>query len=254
MQRLYTRLYSTKNFYQLFPKTFPKGKPQWTVDLRQLRQEYRKLQAVSHPDAQGSTTNDDSSTLNKAYHTLRQPLTRSQYLLQTQAHIDLSKDQVASEITQQDPELLMTVLDIHEQLESITTEEDLHQISKENKQRMERVQELLDDCYANHDFETAARLTIELKYWVNLDNAIKEWEPGKPVHLTHWFLVWKKKKRGRRGEEKKYVVLVASQTHFLTYFTYNLEQLILVWEFRIHISQILPILLLWQGTVSAISS
>ena len=26
---------------------------------------------------------------------------------------------------------------------------------------------------------------IRLKYWVNIANACKEWEPGKPVHLTH---------------------------------------------------------------------
>lgn len=63
----------------------------------------------------------------------------------------------------------------------------------------------------------------------------------------------KEEEEGGRGR-KKYILLVASQTHFLTYFTYNLEQLILVWEFRIHISRILPILLLWQGTVSATSS
>ena len=43
----------------------------------------------------------------------------------------------------------------------------------------------LKKAHESQDWEAAATLTVELRYWSNLDNAIKEWEPGKPILLTH---------------------------------------------------------------------
>jgi hypothetical protein len=35
------------------------------------------------------------------------------------------------------------------------------------------------------DLERAKSLTIELQYLQNLDNAAKDWQPGKRVEITH---------------------------------------------------------------------
>ena len=35
------------------------------------------------------------------------------------------------------------------------------------------------------DLDRAKSLTIELQYLQNLDNAAKEWQPGKRVEITH---------------------------------------------------------------------
>ena len=84
-----------------------------------------------------------------------------------------------------DPQLLMQVLDVHEQLEDISGESDLKVIEQANKQRLKDCEERLKKAHESQDWEAAATLTVELRYWSNLDNAIKEWEPGKPILLTH---------------------------------------------------------------------
>lgn len=187
------RLFVT--FYELFPRTFPGGKPSWSVEQTKLRKEYRALQAQHHPDmlSKGNSSNqsvaddggDQSSLLNKAYHTLKDPLLRSQYVLKVVRGIDLTNEQVAQRIMQSNPKLLMQVLDIHEQLEEMENEGDVRVIEQENKQRIKELETRLNSCYENDQYDTAAQLTVELKYWVNLAKAIKEWEPGKPVNLTH---------------------------------------------------------------------
>lgn len=180
-------------FYQLFPRTFPKGEPTWNYDQGKLRKEYRALQAQHHPDmitkSEGSVeandNGDQSSLINKAYHTLKDPLLRSQYVLKLVDGIDLSQEHVAQEIMQKNPSLLMQVLDIHEQLEDVENEEDVRAIDQENRKRIKNIESELTECYASKNYKQAAELTIELRYWANLAKAIKEWEPGKPVNLTH---------------------------------------------------------------------
>lgn len=190
MHRLLLRSYSnassktSKTLFQWFPKTFTSGKPQWEVDLKKLRKEYRQLQSEHHPDVITSTVDNVSSELNRAYKTLSKPLPRSQYILSLHG-IDLTQDGEAQKVMSKDPQLLMLVLDVHEQLEDINSEEDLKQIEQENKQRLNECEQKLKKAHESQDWETAAMLTVELRYWSNLDNAIKEWEPGKPILLTH---------------------------------------------------------------------
>lgn len=182
-------------FYELFPRTFPEKKPSWTIDQPALRKEYRSLQAQHHPDmisSNGAANNviendggDQSSLLNKAYHTLKDPLLRSQYVLKVVCGVDLTQEQVAQKIMQSNPSLLMQVLDTHEQLEEMENEEDVRTIEQENKQRIKGIESQLKDCFEQKQYDEAARMTVELKYWVNLAKAIREWEPGKPVTLTH---------------------------------------------------------------------
>ncbi|GAV55786.1 hypothetical protein ZYGR_0AY01790 [Zygosaccharomyces rouxii] len=180
-------------FYELFPKTFPKKAPVWNFDQRQLRKEYRNLQAQHHPDMLGGNLSQEvansggsySSLLNKAYHTLKEPLPRSQYMLKVLNNVDLTEEKLSQSIMQSDPSILMQVLDTHEQLEEVQNEEDVRKIDLENRYRIKGIESQLQECYETTDYERAARLTVELKYWVNLANAIKEWQPGKPVTITH---------------------------------------------------------------------
>ncbi|EDO17121.1 hypothetical protein Kpol_1025p42 [Vanderwaltozyma polyspora DSM 70294] len=174
---------SISSFYELFPKNFPNGKPVWSIDNNKLRKEYRSLQSKFHPDAIASNHEDNdnknlSSLINKAYQTLKNPLDRSQYLLKLIKNIDLSNEEVAQNLTQNDPNLLLTVLDVHEQLEDIDNDfENIKEIELENKKRIMNIEQNLNTLYENQDYDKIAKLTIELKYWVNLSKAIKEWEP-----------------------------------------------------------------------------
>lgn len=209
--------YSTavKSFFQLFPRTFPHGGPPkepFMVDLRALRREYRQLQSEHHPDIvigsqalkldEGSSVNADvfSSLVNKGYSTIRNPYTRVAHLIELHhpQNVDVTQDEVAKEIIagfqQLSPEkalaygeMLMQVLDAHEALEMAENESDLDDLSAENDVRIDETEENIDKLLSEKTvaWEAVMMEAIRMKYWVNIRNGIKEWEPGKPVHLTH---------------------------------------------------------------------
>lgn len=181
----FRQLRFSSTFFELFPKTFPDKSPTWKIDQAKLRKEYRKLQATVHPDMSQDIGDDKSSLLNKAYHVLKDPLTRSQYLLKLNRGIDLTKDETKQNITNSDPQLLMQIIDIHEELMEVTEEDDVRTIEKANKDRIKVIEDKLTTAFKNNDYDTAVKLTVELKYWSNLALAIKEWAPGKRLELHH---------------------------------------------------------------------
>ncbi|OUM53283.1 hypothetical protein BVG19_g2552 [[Candida] boidinii] len=190
----------TPDYFKLFPQTFDKGlgppATSYIVDLKKLRKEYRSLQAQNHPDLQkniselagsapDSSAEDMSSFINTAYTTLKDPLKRAQYILKKNANIDVTSDETSQTYQFKDKELLMNILEIHEQLETLATETDLNRLQNENDERIESSELNLTHFFKEEDYESAAIETIKLKYWYNIHNALKEWENGKPVQLTH---------------------------------------------------------------------
>ncbi|GME78444.1 unnamed protein product [Ambrosiozyma monospora] len=197
---------SAIDFYKLFPKTFPNGAPpnsDFNVNSKLLRKEYRALQASNHPDLVNMGNSDKatefSSLLNKAYSTLNDPLTRSQYLLKRNAKIDLNEEGASQRYQLQSQDTLMDIMEIHEQLEEVKNEEDVARMEKENKKRVDEAIETLQGLYKKLEgessniekgkqeelYELIAAETVKLKYWVNIHNALKQWEAGCPVTLTH---------------------------------------------------------------------
>ncbi|CCD24675.1 J-type chaperone JAC1 NDAI_0D03610 [Naumovozyma dairenensis CBS 421] len=186
LRRFFIQKRTLTTFYELFPKTFPDKKPIWSIDQTKLRKEYRALQAQHHPDMVKEGEIDKQSTLlNKAYHVLKEPLRRSQYMIKLLHDIDLTQDSVKEKITNSDPDILMKVIDIHEQLMEIEDENDVNKVRQENQERIDAIEKKLTDAFERKDFDTAIKLTVELKYWSNVAYAIKEWAPGKEIHLNH---------------------------------------------------------------------
>lgn len=209
------RSYATKinTFFELFPKCFPSGGPPadlFIVNLRQLRREYRNLQSEHHPDVimgsaalssdSGSQKDRTSALVNRAYSTIRNPYTRAAYVAQLHHpdHLDITQDDVSKELISkfqsESPEyssdykmLLMTVLDAHESLELASSESDLESLLTENDARIEETEANIEKLLTAKPivWEDVIIEAIRMKYWVNIANGIKEWEPGKPVHLTH---------------------------------------------------------------------
>lgn len=58
-------------------------------------------------------------------------------MIQILKDVDLTVDSVAREYTQMDPELLMDVMDVHEQLLDANSRDEVREIEKVNKQRIE---------------------------------------------------------------------------------------------------------------------
>ena len=178
------------NAYDLFPATLSAGPPPngpFDIDLAALRREFLNRQADTHPDRQmdpslKAKAEGTSATLNENYIKLRDPLQRARMILLMQADIDLENDEAAKE---EDSELLMSVLEARETIEEAEKEEDLCTLKDENEKNIEESVGILGTAFANADWDAAKKETIRLRYWMNLRQAIHEWEPGKPVVLVH---------------------------------------------------------------------
>ncbi|KAK6462628.1 hypothetical protein DFJ63DRAFT_166034 [Scheffersomyces coipomensis] len=207
------------SYFELFPKNFPNQGPpgdSFLINDKTLRREFRGLQSENHPDVligssllnNNSTTtatndNEDfSSIINKAYTILRNPYNRIAHFIKVYhpQKLDITQDEVSKQLisdfnssspqsSQDYKDMLMTVLDAHESLEMATNEQDLQDLTLENNERINQSEEILDNLIQSewpiHDWNPILMESIKLKYWVNIQNGIKDWEPGKPVHLTH---------------------------------------------------------------------
>ena len=210
-----------KSYFDLLPRTFPHGAPpngSFFVDTKSLRREFSTLQSENHPDiilgssvlnenknvsdSDGTERADDkfSALLNRAYSTLKNPYSRIAHIVELNhpEHPDITRDEVAKDLIAQFQtalpessleykEMLMNVLEAHEQLEMATLETDLDTLSQENDERIHASEETINNLLKHEplNWNLVMMEAIKLKYWVNIQQAIRDWEPGKPVHLTH---------------------------------------------------------------------
>lgn len=174
--------------YHLFPKTLPKGPPPasaFKIDLSSLKREFLQLQAQAHPDKHPphlkTRAEATSSHINTAYKTLQNPLLRAQYLLSLR-DINVAEDETAKV---EDPELLMTVLDVREAIEEAQEEPELEPLKVENEARIDQAEQALEACFKNDDMEGAQREAVKLRYWINIRESLQNWEQGVPIILQH---------------------------------------------------------------------
>ncbi|MDN7127017.1 co-chaperone HscB [Pseudidiomarina terrestris] len=104
------------NHFELFDIT-----PVYALDLADLQLRYRKLQQAMHPDRFANASERDkllavqrTSQLNDAYHTLRDPLLRAEYIVSLRG-VDMQHEQK----TLQDPEFLMAQMAWRERVEEL---------------------------------------------------------------------------------------------------------------------------------------
>ncbi|RKP22796.1 hypothetical protein SYNPS1DRAFT_25319 [Syncephalis pseudoplumigaleata] len=151
--------------------------PTFDINTNQLRRAFLTIQQRVHPDAyarkderERELAEQQSSWLNHAYHTLRDPLARAQYLLQLY-DVDISESEsIAS------PELLMTVMQAREDIEETEDDVRIEAIAGENNLRIDATLNALKTAFQSRDIDRAKELTIELKYWYRIKTAIRTWE------------------------------------------------------------------------------
>lgn len=182
-----------KNHYTIFPKTLPNGPPPaspFTISLSDLRREFLALQALAHPDKfpSGSAKHRAealSARINEAYRALSDPLARAQYLLALNHGIDVMAEDGA-QTHPQDQETLMEVLESQEAMEEAEDEAAITELKTENERRREECVTKLGRALDGGDVETARNECVKLKFWYNIQDCLKEWEPGmKEIRIVH---------------------------------------------------------------------
>jgi len=83
--------------------------------------------------------------------------------------------------------MLMMVLEAHESLELATQDQDLEALSEENDERIVESEEAIGKLLETKPLNWNGIMmeAVRLKYWINIQKGIKDWEPGKPVNITH---------------------------------------------------------------------
>ena len=161
----------------------------WRIDLLELKNLWRKTMAISHPDRLVHKVHDEqeigsqqSAIVNKAYETLSSPLQRALYLLQ-RSGVESIEEGMAVE----DPSLLMEVMELQEALQDAETQEAVDQVGATNQMHIDRVLDALNKAFsdAHPNTNRIRQLAVELRYWTNIDKAVREWQPGQRVELHH---------------------------------------------------------------------
>ncbi|KAG0207438.1 hypothetical protein BGX28_001319 [Mortierella sp. GBA30] len=156
------------------------------VDVKDLRIKFFKIQQLIHPDSYSQNTNGDqiyaqqqSSLANKAYSTLKEPLSRANYIL------ELLGAPIHETESLNEPELLMEVMEARELLEDAQTEEEVHELKSVNDARIKETVSGLSNAFKDQDLEKAKTLAIQLQYWIRISNVIRDWAAGKTIVADH---------------------------------------------------------------------
>lgn len=162
-----------KNHFELFGLS-----PAFQIDLTQLEQSYRDIQAQVHPDKHAHLGDVErrlamqwATHTNEAYQTLRQPLARARYLLQMNG---VEGDEASN--TVMSPAFLMEQMEWREAIGEAKAAEALDDLEHldgrlraEMQQRLENLRQALDE---QRNFTAAAEQVRELKFMEKLREEI----------------------------------------------------------------------------------
>ncbi|KAL4872220.1 hypothetical protein BDV12DRAFT_193666 [Aspergillus spectabilis] len=187
---------NTTTHYTIFPQTFPSNSTPFSVDTALLRREFLSLQNTLHPDKYPPgplkhQAESLSARINEAYRTLLNPLLRAQYILHQYHGIDVTaEDGSGTGNKPLDPELLMEVMDVQEEIEELSgdagAEGRIEEMKKENEGRVKECVSGLEEAFGKGDVEGARELCVRLKFWVSVGEGLREWEPGmEGIRLIH---------------------------------------------------------------------
>jgi len=153
------------NFFELFDLPVS-----YDVDLNQVQQHYMELQKQVHPDkfVNGSDQEkrlsmQQTSWINEAQATLKEPVLRASYLLKLKG-IDVSLENE----TTSDTAFLMQQLEMRDRLEHIKNETDpvavLDSMAKEINSSSQLMMENFSEAYENDQFDEARELIRKLQF------------------------------------------------------------------------------------------
>ncbi|OXU28621.1 hypothetical protein TSAR_010926 [Trichomalopsis sarcophagae] len=146
------------------------------VVVEDIQKKYRQLQTLLHPDKFGQKSDKEkeisenlSSLVNKAYNTLLHPLDRGLYMLKLH---DVS---IPEGTTSLDPEFLMEVMEINEEVEeAFENKEKALMLLQKNRETLAVLTKQISTAFSNNDIDQAKKLLIRMKYYMSIDNRLKK--------------------------------------------------------------------------------
>lgn len=155
----------TSNFFELFELPVS-----YDVDLSKIQQHYMELQKQVHPDRFANSSDREkllsmqqTSWINEAQATLKDPVLRASYLLKLKGtDVDLENE------TTMDASFLMQQLEMRERLEKIKHEDDpldeLEIMARELKSSTDEMMEKFSRSYESDDIDDARECIRKLQF------------------------------------------------------------------------------------------
>ncbi|KAJ3271107.1 hypothetical protein HDV01_007044 [Terramyces sp. JEL0728] len=132
------------------------------------------MQAQVHPDIfssksklEKSISEQQSSEINAAFQILKDPLSRSQYLL------SLNGIEIDETVKTDDEQFLMEIMDIQEEIEELN-EEQVDDYIQQNNDKINGIIDNIGKAFKSNDLELAKKETIRLKYYYQIRNKLHE--------------------------------------------------------------------------------
>ena len=149
----------------------------FSIDEKELKTKYRALMGEYHPDRnqQANQLEQDlmrekSSAVTRAYQELTAAHTRAAHLMA------LRGKPMTESLSQQvvGMEFLMQVMAIREEIESISSDQDLRKLLQENDERMVDTCRAFEEALEQGDLDAALKHTARLQYWNRVAESIRE--------------------------------------------------------------------------------
>ncbi|KAI0335263.1 Co-chaperone Hsc20 [Cubamyces sp. BRFM 1775] len=155
----------------------------FAVDVQQLKQQFRAVQAVVHPDRWVSRPPEQqaiaaamSSRINEALHRLSNPLRRAEYILAREGFAGEESDKL------DDMDLLMEVMEAREGLANAESPEEVAEIRAENDAKIQESIQEIERLAANKDWPALRTAAIRLKYLQGIEYAAAAWPASMHDH------------------------------------------------------------------------
>lgn len=100
-----------------------------------------------------------SALVNKAYGVLQSPLKRALHLLA------IKGEKITEDQKLENPEFLMEIMELNEEVEDADTDEKLVELNKKSKQRLESLVKEISECFQKNDVKKAKEVVIKLRYY-----------------------------------------------------------------------------------------
>ena len=155
--------------------------PRFDLNLEELEKKYKKRAKEVHPDRFQSNPDarefinaqTQSTFLNDAYGTLRDPKSRIEYLLRLEG-IEVFDDEHASK-RKPDVGLLMKVMELREELEDIESESDLESFEARMDVEISKVFDDLKESFdGKKDFDASQDLAVRMQYLVKVRDEARD--------------------------------------------------------------------------------
>lgn len=127
------------------------------------------MKSIILPFQEEMDISDEYSRLvNKAYTTLRNPLSRGLYML------DIKGVSIDDDSGKMDKAFLLDVLEKNEEVENIKDEEALQKLLQSNSNEITKYIKSASNAFKANNLEMAREVLMKMKYFVNIENEIKK--------------------------------------------------------------------------------